>query len=74
MDFETDLLEYGRPFDGQMPWVDAKGRENEGPVRGAETGQHRLRMGGAIAAIDYMKARRVESDADRVKRHRTRRH
>ncbi|MDG4649884.1 protein meaA [Roseibacterium sp. SDUM158017] len=63
MAFETDLLEYGDLFDGN-PVVDAKVEELK---QGARAELANLEsMGGAIAAIDYMKSRLVESNADRV--------
>jgi (2R)-ethylmalonyl-CoA mutase len=63
MAFETDLLEYEDLFDGN-PVVDAKVEELK---RGARAELANLdAMGGAIAAIDYMKARLVEANADRV--------
>ncbi|MEJ6390716.1 protein meaA [Gymnodinialimonas ulvae] len=63
MAFETDLLEYDDLFDGN-PAVDAK---VEALKEGARAELENLgSMGGAIAAIDYMKGRLVESNADRV--------
>ncbi|MFO7920403.1 MAG: protein meaA [Nioella sp.] len=65
MAYETDLLEYGDLFDGN-PVVDAK---VEALKEGARAELANLdSMGGAIAAIDYMKGRLVESNADRVAR------
>ena len=63
MAFETDLLEYGDLFDGN-PVIDAKVEELKVGARAelASLGA----MGGAIAAIDYMKGRLVESNADRL--------
>ena len=63
MAFETDLLEYEDLFDGN-PVVAAK-------VDALKTGaQHELAtldgMGGAISAIEYMKARLVDSNAERI--------
>ncbi|MCU4651252.1 protein meaA [Roseibacterium sp. SDUM158016] len=63
MAYETDLLEYGDLFDGN-PVVDAKVEELKDGAR-AELANLDS-MGGAIAAIDYMKSRLVESNADRV--------
>jgi (2R)-ethylmalonyl-CoA mutase len=63
MAFETDLLEYGDLFDGN-PVVDAKVEELKAGAR-AELANLDA-MGGAIEAIDYMKARLVESNAARV--------
>ena len=63
MAYETDLLEYGDLFDGN-PVVDAKVEELKS---GAQAELANLdSMGGAIMAIDYMKARLVEANADRV--------
>ncbi len=65
MAFETDLLEYDDLFDGN-PAVDAKVEELKNGAR------HELSnlesMGGAIGAIDYMKSRLVDSNADRLGR------
>ena len=63
--YETDLLEFEDLFDGN-PAVDAK-------VDGLKDGaRHELAqldsMGGAIGAIEYMKARLVDSNADRLGR------
>ncbi|MBN8294439.1 protein meaA [Rhodobacter sp. NTK016B] len=63
--FETDLLEYGDLFDGN-PVVDAK-------VQALKEGaRHELAliddMGGAVDAIDYMKGRLVEANAERIAR------
>ncbi|WP_370224880.1 methylmalonyl-CoA mutase family protein [Pararhodobacter marinus] len=63
--FETDLLEYGDLFDGN-PVVDAK-------VQALKEGaRHELAliddMGGAVQAIDYMKGRLVEANAERIAR------
>ena len=63
MAFETDLLEYGDLFDGN-PVVDAKVEELKAGAR-AELANLDA-MGGAIDAIEYMKARLVESNAARV--------
>ncbi|WP_299622082.1 protein meaA [uncultured Tateyamaria sp.] len=65
MAFETDLLEFDDLFDGN-PAVDAK-------VEALKAGaRHELgnldAMGGAIAAIDYMKAQLVGSNAERLGR------
>ncbi|MEM6311437.1 MAG: methylmalonyl-CoA mutase family protein, partial [Pseudomonadota bacterium] len=63
--YETDLLEFDDLFD-QNPAVDAKVEELKSGAR------HELAnlesMGGAIGAIDYMKSRLVESNADRLGR------
>ncbi|MBO9396489.1 protein meaA [Shimia sp. R9_2] len=65
MAFETDLLEYDDLFDGN-PAVDAKVEELKAGARSelANLGS----MGGAIGAIDYMKSRLVDSNADRLNR------
>jgi len=65
MAYETDLLEFDDLFDGS-PAVDAK-------VEALKDGaRHELgnldAMGGAIAAIDYMKAQLVQSNAERLGR------
>ncbi len=63
MAYETDLLEYEDLFDGN-PAIDAK---VEALKEGA---RHELAtldsMGGAISAIDYMKSRLVDSNAERL--------
>ena len=63
MAFETDLLEYEDLFEGN-PAVEAKVEELKKGAR------HELStldsMGGTISAIEYMKARLVESNADRL--------
>ena len=65
MAYETDLLEFDDLFDGN-PAVDAK---VEALKDGARAELSTLDgMGGAIEAIDYMKSRLVESNADRVGR------
>jgi (2R)-ethylmalonyl-CoA mutase len=63
--YETDLLEFDDLFDGN-PAVDAK-------VAALKDGaRHELAniegMGGAVAAIDYMKSRLVESNSERLRR------
>ena len=63
--FETDLLEYGDLFDGN-PVVDAKVNELKTGAR-AELSNLES-MGGAISAIEYMKSRLVDSNADRLNR------
>jgi len=63
--YETDLLEYGDLFDGN-PVIAAR---VEALKDGARAELATLdAMGGAIAAIDYMKARLVESNAARIGR------
>ncbi|QPH52300.1 protein meaA [Pontivivens ytuae] len=65
MAFETDLLEYDDLFDGN-PAVDAK---VETLKEGAREELKRIdEMGGAVAAIDYMKSRLVESNSERLGR------
>ncbi|WP_299043695.1 protein meaA [uncultured Tateyamaria sp.] len=65
MALETDLLEFDDLFDGN-PAVDAKVEDLKAGAR------HELEnldaMGGAIAAIDYMKAQLVQSNAERLNR------
>ncbi|MEL6292965.1 MAG: protein meaA [Pseudomonadota bacterium] len=65
MAFETDLLEFDDLFDGN-PTVDAKVEELKTGAR------HELdnldSMGGAMGAIDYMKAQLVQSNAERLNR------
>ncbi|UZD90142.1 protein meaA [Cognatishimia activa] len=65
MAYETDLLEYDDLFDNN-PAVDRKVAELK------EGARHELAnlesMDGAIGAIDYMKGRLVESNADRLNR------
>ncbi|MEM7060677.1 MAG: protein meaA [Pseudomonadota bacterium] len=63
--FETDLLEYGDLFDGS-PVVDAK---VEALKEGARAELARIdEMGGAVAAIDYMKGALVASNSERLGR------
>ena len=63
--YETDLLEFDDLFDGN-PAVDAKVAELAAGAR------HELEtidgMGGAVSAIEHMKSRLVESNADRLAR------
>ncbi|RMC36443.1 protein meaA [Paracoccus alkanivorans] len=63
--YETDLLEYGDLFDGN-PVIAARVEELKAGARD----ELKLldEMGGAIAAIDYMKSRLVESNAERFNR------
>jgi (2R)-ethylmalonyl-CoA mutase len=63
--YETDLLEYGDIFDGSAV-IDRKVAELKAEAR-AEL-QRIDDMGGAVAAIDYMKARLVESNSERLRR------
>ncbi|CUH75927.1 Methylmalonyl-CoA mutase [Tritonibacter multivorans] len=61
--YETDLLEYGDLFDGN-PAVDAK---VEALKEGARAELKTLEsMGGAVASIEYMKSRLVDSNAERI--------
>ena len=63
--YETDLLEYDDLFDGN-PAVD---RKVAALKDGAREELARIdAMGGAVAAIDYMKGRLVEANADRIAR------
>ena len=63
--YETDILEYGDLFDGN-PAIAAK---VEALKAGAREELRTLDgMGGAIAAIDYMKGRLVESNSERLNR------
>ncbi|WP_281286264.1 protein meaA [Ruegeria faecimaris] len=63
--YETDLLEYGDLFDGN-PAVDAKVEELK---EGARAELANLdSMGGAVASIEYMKSRLVDSNAERLNR------
>lgn len=61
--YETDLLEYDDLFDGN-PAVDRKVQALKDGAR-AELAQIDA-MGGAVAAIDYMKSRLVEANAERI--------
>ncbi|MBD3679871.1 MAG: protein meaA [Rhodobacteraceae bacterium] len=63
--YETDLLEYGDLFDGN-PVVTAKVEALKEGAR-AELAQIDG-MGGAVQAIDYMKGRLVEANAERISR------
>ncbi|MGB5864966.1 MAG: protein meaA, partial [Sulfitobacter sp.] len=63
--YETDLLEFDDLFDGNTA-VDAKVEQLKDGAR-AELALLDD-MGGAIAAIDYMKSRLVDSNADRLGR------
>ncbi|MDO6728556.1 protein meaA [Marinovum sp. 2_MG-2023] len=63
--YETDLLEFDDLFDGN-PAVD---RKVEALKEGARAELANLdSMGGAVASIEYMKSRLVESNADRLNR------
>jgi (2R)-ethylmalonyl-CoA mutase len=63
--FETDLLEFDDLFDGN-PAVDAKVEDLKAGAR-AELAQIDA-MGGAVEAIEYMKSRLVDSNAERIAR------
>jgi (2R)-ethylmalonyl-CoA mutase len=63
--YETDLLEYDDLFDGN-PAIERKVAQLKDGAR-AELAQIDA-MGGAVAAIDYMKGRLVEANADRLSR------
>ncbi|MFC3180850.1 methylmalonyl-CoA mutase family protein [Cypionkella sinensis] len=63
--YETDLLEYDDLFDGN-PAIDRKVSALKDGAR-AELAQIDA-MGGAVAAIDYMKGRLVEANAERIGR------
>ncbi|WP_323770490.1 protein meaA [Antarctobacter sp.] len=65
MAYETDLLEFDDLFDGN-PAVDAKVEELKDGAR-AELANIDS-MGGAVEAIEYMKGRLVDSNADRLNR------
>ena len=62
--YETDLLEYGDIFDGSAEIARKVGELKEQAKAELATIE---RMGGAIAAIDYMKRRLVESNSQRVR-------
>ncbi|HVL20008.1 MAG TPA: protein meaA [Amaricoccus sp.] len=65
MAYETDLLEYGDLFDGN-PAVDAR---VEALKAGARAELAKIdEMGGAVAAIDYMKSELVSANAARLQR------
>ncbi|WP_171130870.1 MULTISPECIES: protein meaA [unclassified Ruegeria] len=63
--YETDLLEYGDLFDGNAV-VDAKVEDLKESAR-AELANLES-MGGAVASIEYMKSRLVDSNAERLNR------
>jgi (2R)-ethylmalonyl-CoA mutase len=63
--YETDLLEYDDLFDGN-PAIDRKVAELKAGA--LDELAHIDAMGGAVAAIAYMKSRLVESNADRLAR------
>jgi (2R)-ethylmalonyl-CoA mutase len=63
--YETDLLEYGDLFDGN-PAVEAKVEDLKAGARAELANLDG--MGGAIKSIEYMKARLVDANADRLNR------
>jgi (2R)-ethylmalonyl-CoA mutase len=63
--YETDLLEYGDLFDGN-PVVAAKVEALKDGARGELASIDA--MGGAVAAIEYMKGRLVDSNSERLAR------
>ena len=63
--YETDLLEYGDLFDGN-PVVTTKVEELKDGARTELA--HIDAMGGAVEAIEYMKSRLVDSNAERIAR------
>ncbi len=63
--YETDLLEYGDIFDGSAE-IAAKVEALKAEARAELAAIDR--MGGAVAAIDYMKRRLVESNTERLTR------
>jgi len=63
--YETDLLEYDDLFDGN-PAID---RKVNALMEGARAELAQIdAMGGAVAAIEYMKGRLVEANAERIAR------
>ncbi len=62
--YETDLLEYGDIFDGSKE-IEAKVEALKAEARAELAAIDKL--GGAVAAIDYMKRRLVESNAARLR-------
>ena len=63
--YETDLLEYGDLFDGNSV-VDNKVEELKAGARAELSNLDG--MGGAVASIEYMKSRLVDSNAERLNR------
>ncbi len=63
--YETDLLEYADLFDGNPAVARKVAALKEGALAELATIDG---MGGAVAAIEYMKARLVEANADRIAR------
>lgn len=63
--YETDLLEYDDLFDGN-PAIE---RKAQALMQGAREELAQIDgMGGAVAAIDYMKSRLVEANSERIAR------
>lgn len=62
--YETDLLDYGDIFDGSSEITRKVGELKEEAKAELATIE---RMGGAVAAIDYMKRRLVESNSARLR-------
>jgi (2R)-ethylmalonyl-CoA mutase len=63
--YETDLLDYGDIFDGS---TEISRKVAELKTETLDELRRIEEMGGAVAAIDYMKRRLVESNAERVAR------
>ncbi len=63
--YETDLLDYGDIFDGSTEIAEKVGELKEQAKAELKTIEA---MGGAVAAIDYMKRRLVESNSARLAR------
>ena len=63
--YETDLLEYGDIFDGSKV---VRRKVDELKAAAKDELARIEAMGGAVAAIDYMKQRLVESNTERVRR------
>jgi (2R)-ethylmalonyl-CoA mutase len=63
--YETDLLEYGDIFDGSREIEATVGKLKEQAKAELATIEA---MGGAVAAIDYMKRRLVDSNSERLRR------
>ncbi len=63
--YETDLLEYGDLFDGSRVMAELSGDIAAGARREY---QRVLDLGGAVAAVEYMKAELVRANAARLRR------
>ncbi|HXF54092.1 MAG TPA: methylmalonyl-CoA mutase family protein, partial [Hyphomicrobiaceae bacterium] len=63
--YETDLLEFGDIFDGS---AEIARKVEELKLEAREELEHIEQLGGAVAAIEEMKRRLVESNAERVRR------